>query len=400
MLQTAQLPNGVHVISQRFADRRSAALGVWLLNGVRHEHPHQAGYAHFLEHLLFKGCGALGATALARRFDAMGGQVNAYTGRELTALHGLVPADDAPELLELLTAMLLTPRFSEEDVRLERHVVSQEMAMVQDTPEEALEEQAVSRAWADHPLGRPILGTSDSIGSIDAANMRAYLRDMLSGGRLWVVAVGDVDHDAMLAGCSALGNLPTGTAPATTAPRFDNGAHSMRLDSEQCHLQWLLPTAGIHDPDYYALLLANQLLGGGSASRLFQQLRENLGLVYDIHTRLDLYSDAGLWLIQTACDPDHAHLCRQAVTDTLTGLLRDGIAAQEMEIARRHLIAGLYLEQDDPEATMERLAREAIYLDHHPDTAHRIAALHAVTPAQVTTVLAQRWTRHLHIHTG
>ena len=171
MIETTQLPNGVRVITRQLPQRHSAALGVWLINGTRHEAEHESGYAHLLEHLLFKGTAELDAAALAQRFDAMGGQVNAFTGRELTAFHGLVPAADIPELLRIFIDMLRQPRFTDADLALEKQVVFQEMAMVDDSPEEALEERGIARAWRGHPMGRPVLGAREQLSRATAAGV-------------------------------------------------------------------------------------------------------------------------------------------------------------------------------------------------------------------------------------
>lgn len=398
MIRTTRLPNGLTIVSLHLPERRSAALGVWLLNGTRHEAANQSGYAHLLEHLLFKGTATLDAVALARRFDAMGGQVNAFTGRELTALHGLVPGEELDALLRLFIDMLRAPRFTDTDLAVETLVVFQEMAMVQDTPEETLEEIGVERAWRGHPMARPVLGERDTLTRARAADLHAYLKNLLSGERLWVVAVGAVDHDALTASCAALAELPAAPAPQLPAPRFTGGAHVEDLGaSEQTPLLWLLPAPAPTAPDYHAAVLANHILGNGNSSRLFQVVREQQGLVYGIQSRLDSYADTGLWLIQTACDPERERDCRAAVEATVEQLIADGVPDDELELARRHLGAGLMLEEDDLEAVMERLAREAIYLRRHPPLDEHIAQLRRVSAADLTAALAARWSQRLHL---
>ena len=398
MIQTTRLSNGITVVSRHLPHRQSVALGVWLLNGTRHEARHESGYAHLLEHLLFKGTHSLDAVALARRFDAMGGQVNAFTGRELTALHGLVPRDELDNLLQLFVAMLRTPRFDDTDLAVETKVVFQEMAMVQDNPEETLEEMGVAHAWADHPMGRPVLGDRAALEAARAADVRAYLQTILSGERVWVVATGAVDHAALVDRCAGLIDLPARPAPQLPAPCFEHGAREMDIgESEQTPLLWLLPAPAPTDDDYYAAVLANHVLGSGNSSRLFQAVREQRGLVYGIQSRIETYSDTGLWLIQTACDPERADECRAAVESTVDQLLDAGVPDAELDLARRHLGAGLLMEDDDLEAIMERLAREAIYLARHPSLEEQIARLQRVTASQLLAALAARWDRRLYM---
>jgi predicted Zn-dependent peptidase len=399
MIKTSSLANGVSIVSKRLPGHHSVALGVWLLNGARHEAATKAGFAHFLEHLFFKGTAQLDGTQLALRLEAMGGQVNAHTGRELTALHGLVPKGDVAELLQIITAMLCQSRFDDDDVDLERQVILQEMAMVEDNPEEALEDRAMSLAWPEHPLGQPILGRPTVIERATAAALRDYMREHISGGRVWVVAAGDVEHDALVAACGDLAALPAGEVAVQTAPQFLPGVHPVTLDSKQSQLLWIMPIPPAGADNHYAHLVANHVLGGGVSSRLFQELRERRGLVYGIHSRLEYYSDGGTWSIHTACDPDHIDACRDIVARSLEQLLQEGLQPRELEIARRHLSAGLVIDEDHPDSIMERLAREAIYLRRHPDFSERMDRLNLVTSESACSVLAAAWTRRLHAYT-
>jgi predicted Zn-dependent peptidase len=377
----------------------SVALGVWLLNGARNESAAQAGYAHFLEHLFFKGTERLDGTALSLRLEAMGGQVNAHTGRELTGLHGLVPKGDVAELLEIIVDMLRRPRFDDHDVDLERQVILQEMAMIEDNPEEALEDHALALAWPDHPLGRPVLGRTDVVEGATAAALRSYMKEQICGGRVRVVIVGDVDHEALVAACQDLAALPPGIAPVQTPPQFSPGDHPVAIRGEQCQLLWILPVPPVAADTYYAYLVANHVLGGGVSSRLFQELRERRGLVYGIHSRLEFYSDGGTWSIHTASDPRRSRECRAVVCATVETLLQNGISSQELEIARRHLSAELTIDEDHPESIMERLAREAIYLGRHPDFAECMQRLNEVTVEAARAALATAWERRMHAHT-
>lgn len=386
LIQKSQLTNGVQIVSYPMATQ-STAIGLWWVNGGRHQRPEQCGYTHLLEHMLFKGTAQHDAAALARRFEAMGGQVNAHTGRELTALHGLVPAENAAELLELFIIMLLEPAFTEQDVALERNVVLQEMAMIADQPAERLEERGVALAWPGHPMGWPLLGQREALEQTAAQALRDYWSTQLSGGRIYVIAAGAMEHAELARRCAPLAALPAGAAPAQQAPHHSPGAQLEAPSDEQRHLLWIMPAPAAHHPDFPALLVANHLLGGGVSSRLFQELRERRGLVYDVQSRYEVYSDTGLWFIQTACDARQAPDCRSAVEVILQQLIVSGPEPAELETGQRHLRAGLLIEGDDPESVMERLAHEAIYLKHHPSLQERSAQLAAVTPATVSELL-------------
>lgn len=378
-----RLPNGLTVISRHLPGARSVALGLWLVNGGRHQAPSQAGFAHLLEHLLFKGHNTLDALELARRFEAMGGQINAHTGRELTALHGLVPAGDAVELLGHFIGMLLSPRFDQQDVEIERDVVVQEMSTLDDTPEEALEEAGIGLAWPWNPLGWPILGRRAVLEQATAIQMHEYISGLLTGGRICVAAVGGMEHERLVAACSPLAELPQGAVPEPPAPRFVVGAHRKRREINQAHMIWVMPAPSITDPRYPALLIANHLLGGGVSSRLFQEVRERRGLVYNIHSRLELYSDAGLWIIQTAADTQRAAETRRAVDLSIRHMLRHGIDEEELSNSRDFMRSSFLLTADHLEDEMDRLAREAIYYGTPPSTEDRLAQLAQVTADEV-----------------
>jgi predicted Zn-dependent peptidase len=388
---TTLLGNGVRVVSRSHPGARCAALGLWLHNGTRHQARDESGFAHLLEHLFFKGAGELNAEQLSARFEAMGGQINAHTGRELTALHGLVPAQCLGELVELLISMLLAPRFSQHDVELERQVVLQELAMVEDDPEEALEDHGTERVWTDHPMGWQILGSANSLASVGAADMQAYLRRLLKGGRVTVVATGAVDHAALVAACRPLAGLPRGGLPTMATPAFAERDEHRKRATSQTQLLWMSPAPAVISDSYVACVLANHILGGGLASRLYLELRERRGLVYGVASRVDWYSDTGLWLIQTSCDPHQAAVCRQAAESTLDELVEQGPSDEELAQARGHVRSSLLIEEDDLEESMERLARETIYLGEAPAVETRLEQIEAAGPEEVRRVLADSW---------
>ena len=390
-------PNGLTVISRPRPGSHSAAVGLWLLNGSRHEQPAEHGYAHLLEHLFFKGCGDWDAMAIARMTDRWGGQVNAFTGREMTALHGLVPANRLTDLAQLLVAMVLEPRFSASDLAAEQGVILQEMAAQADAPDEAVETRAVELACGGHPFGRDILGTAASVEAGTVQALQAYRRGLLQGKRLAVVAVGAVDHQALCEAVRPLTEIPAGERAAIDAPRLLSGDHRERHATEQAHLLWVLPAPAAAQNAHAIAALGNHLLGDGVSSRLFQEIRERQGLVYDIHSRLETYADCGLWFIQTACRPREAARCRAAVENVLAELTRRGPSADELADARDHVAAALQLEQDALEAHMEILAREHFYLGRHPSLEERLAQVQGVTAEAVRTLLEHAWQARLHL---
>lgn len=394
-LQQTRFPNGIRVLSRSIPHAHSVALGVWLVNGTRHQAPCESGYAHLLEHLLFKGTTKLTAEQLTQRFAAMGGQVNGHTGRELSALYGTVPAQDAPELLDLLLDMLLRPRFDQADVYQEVTVIQQEWQETPGDSQDTLEDRVIALAWGEHPLAWPILGTPVLLREANAAKLHAYRQNLLQGERLLVIAAGAIPHAALLRHCASLATLPRGETPQTNPPKFSPGSYRHRSASSQSRLLWLMPVPKPSDPAYPALLLANQWLGGSTNGYLFRQLRERLGLVYQIHSRLELFSDAGLWAIYSRCAPEQAERCREIVEHTLAGLLQEGLQQTDLGLARRELLASLLIEEDRLENLMERTAREAIYLKCSPDMAAWRQQLRQITPEDIIVQLKSAWEKRL-----
>ena len=391
MIDVSTLSNGVQVVTDYQDNTQASTVSLWLHNGSRHQLPNQNGYAHFLEHLLFKGTQSHTAKALNDIFETMGGQINAQTGREITGFYGTVPNNDANKLLSLLQDMLLHPSFNEHDIEIEKNIVLQEMAMVRDDPEEVLTETATTNVWPNHPIGLPILGDSELITNATAQNLHDYLNSIRFGNRLWVVSVGGTPHDKVLEACKALETLPAGEAASSSTPIFTQKNTELEYGLAQSCLQWDMPALPPNHDDYPTLVVANHLLGGGTNSRLFQNVREELGLVYGIQSHLEIYSDAGLWSITTACEPENKQACFDAAEQCCETLLSHGATQHELDITRRYIKASIILENQNLEARMERLAREAIYLKHIDTIEERLAKIDKVTEQSVSNILNTAW---------
>lgn len=392
MPQFTTLKNGVRVATARVPRAHSVTLGVWLQNGGRNQARGQSGYAHFLEHLFFKGAGERDTAQLAQFMEAMGGQINAFTGRELTALHGTVPAKSLDGLLHLFRDMLFAPRFTDADVVAERNVVLQEMAQLEDTPDEAIEEFAVAHVWAKHPMGWPVLGRPDHLRRATAQSVQRYLAATLRRAPLTIVACGAVDHAKLVERCEIYAAVEIAPPSALNPPPTFTARKNHKLKSlSQTQLLWVMPAPAATDPAHMAAMLIDHALGGGSSSRLFQEVRERLGLVYDIHSRLDLYSDCGLWMIATSCEPKAAKKCRAAVERVVGELCANGLTPQEVKHASEHIEARLLVEADDPDENMERIAQDLIYTGRVIDLEEHRRTLHAVTLKQAQQALTTAW---------
>lgn len=380
VIASSRYDNGVRLVSCHLPTR-NVALGIWLVAGPRHESPAESGYTHLMEHLLFRGCRDRGGAAIAREVDALGGQINAFTGRESMSLRGLVAREDLSGLVALFLAMLLTPRFDDADVAGEREVVLHECAW----NERALDDDGAAFAWSRHPLGRSVFGDRAVLATATGSALRDYWHRTLSGARLAIVAAGAVDHTDLERLCAPLADLPTGAIPVSTSPIF--AAEQTVRDRDEVPLRWIMPAPGFRHRDFTVSLLANQILGGGLASRLFADVRTRAGLAYSVHSRLETYSDAGLWLIEADCAEFGATRCAEAIDASMARLATTGPDAQEIAVARRRLIAGLRIEDADPEAAMGRLALEILYLGRHPGIDERTAQLAHIDADAVTALL-------------
>ncbi|MCC6206933.1 MAG: insulinase family protein [Gammaproteobacteria bacterium] len=384
------LANGVRILSRPLPGRRSAALGFWLLNGSRHEVHGQHGYAHLLEHLLFHGSGRF-----ADHFEALGGHVNARTMRELTAFHGLVTGDRLRLLARLFTSMLLDPRLGAAELAAELPAVGHERRMASMSPWDEQEAFALRRVWDGHPLACPILGAGDALRAVSPAAMQEYCAERLRGPSIWVVAAGDVHHDELVEACQALERLPAGKHRTPPPPDFTPRALHGPASGDGSDLLWVMPVPALGDPSYPALLLAEQIAAGAPLSaRLQRELRERLGLAYAVESRLELYTDCGLWWIRVQCEPGREAPCITAVESVMEALVQRGPTREEVIHNLTQLQARWTLEEEDPECVMERIAHEIACLDRVTALNERLARLAALDPDDIRHALADAWRRH------
>lgn len=390
MIDKTQLDNGATIITYPRSGT-SAAVGLWLENGARHQQRSEDGYAHLLEHLLFRGTDELSPTALAACFEAMGGRINAATGRELTALYGIVPATQITRLLQVFIQMLCSPRFSDLDLGVETAIIAREAAAV--TIEEAIAEQAVQAAWREHPLAAPILGDPTGFDRITAEDLRRYLHRCRVGKRLAVVVVGAIAHETVVENCAPLARLPTGSRPIIHPPAFQAGQIRETHPTNQAMAHWLLLACPPGHPNYLAWLFAERLL----CTKLGRMARLESGLAYAIQSNLEFYSDAGLWHFGFGGAPKRIDECIAAIHQTVDDLRREGPHDAEIDLARQYLMANLTLVQDNPYGLMEQLAREHFYLDGHPSFQDYCSALARIDSEAVARVIAGAWPQRLEL---
>ncbi|MGD8959833.1 MAG: pitrilysin family protein, partial [Desulfobacteraceae bacterium] len=308
-LRKTTLPNGVRLLSLKMPHVRSVSMGVWVNVGARDESPAENGLSHFIEHMIFKGTEKRSAFQIAKEFDAIGGQTNAFTSMETTCYHARVVDTHLETMVEILSDIFLNSTFDPLEIERERPVICQEIGMVEDSPEEYVHVLAGSDFWGDNPLGRSILGTREGVGAFDAEALRTFFRRFYHPGQIVVAAAGNIDHERLtdLLGGPFAAIQPPPAALPLRHPSAGRGALSVHTKAlEQVHLCLSTRGVSLKAEQRFALSLLNSLLGGNMSSRLFQEIRERRGLAYSVYSHTASYEDTGLFGVYAAVEPHQA----------------------------------------------------------------------------------------------
>lgn len=399
--EISRFANDLTIVSDSIPGSSSVAVGLCLQNGVRHQRTEENGFAHLMEHLLFSGTRERTADELAIHLAAMGGEVNAVTGRELTSLSGVVPASEVTGLVQLFSEMLTSNAVTDSDIERERRVILEELGHQGTVEEEVLEEILVREAWRDHPIARPILGDRSVIQAVSARAMRDYIERTIVGRRLWLLAVGAIDHAKLAEAARALSTLRAGdNVLLGRPPIFRGGERRLGERSEFVGLAWALPVPGIGDPLEPSIEVARQILAAHGRSRLYRLLRDELGASYGVHSHIVQYSDCGLLWIRVQCRASNAKRCREAIEHEIGDGLRQGLGEDEVALAKQSLRSKMIVERDRIDARLERLARDVIYRGaprSHEEQSKRYAD---VTREDVLGVLEAMWRDRLFIESS
>lgn len=376
------LGNGIVVVTERMPHVKSVSLGVWLQVGSREEKKERAGISHFIEHLLFKGTERRSAEDIAKAIDAVGGTLDAFTSRESTCFYAKVLGEHLDLAVDLLADILLHSRLDPADLEKERQVILQEIKMVEDAPDDLVHDLFAQTIWGDHPLGRPVLGSQETLGQISHQDVLDHLRDYYRPDRVIVAAAGDMHHERLLDLLEhALGGwegraLPTNCASPVVSART---SHEER-DSAQVHL--CLGTEGLayaHE-DRYALYLLNTILGSSMSSRLFQEIREKRGLVYSIYSYQAAYRDAGLFVVYAGTSPESLQEVVALVRAELARIVREPLDPDEFRRAKEQIKGNLLLGLESTSSRMTRLAKMEIYFGRHHGLDEIIRGIETVSP--------------------
>ena len=385
------LDNGIRVVTDAMAHARSVTTGVWVAVGGRDEAPGIAGASHFLEHLFFKGTETRSARAIAEAVDAVGGDLNAYTSREHTAFHARLPAAHWRLGVELIGDILSAPALRPVDIDAEREVILEELWAALDTPDDRVHMLSMEGLFPDHPLGREVLGDADTVRAMHRDDIVAFFDTHYRPANLVVAAAGRVDHDEYCAAVAERLDLPAGgEAPTRTPPAPDVVPLSTHTrDGEQVHvvLGWRGLTQD-HD-DRYALHVANQILGGGSSSRLFQAIREERGLAYSVYSWVGSYSDSGLIGVYVGTSPGRSAELLDTLDAELRTIVERGVTEDELRVAVGYLCGATELGLEDSGSRMARLGRALLSTGSVTSIDEQLGRIRAVTTDDVDRLLRQ-----------
>lgn len=385
------LANGIRVVTDPMPNARSVTTGVWVGVGGRDEPPAVSGVSHFLEHLFFKGTEARTARSIAEAVDAVGGDMNAFTSREHTAFHTRLPAADWRLGVELLGDVLSAPALKADDIDAEREVILEELWAALDTPDDRVHMLLMESLFPDHPLGREVLGDADTVRAMRRDDIVEFMGTHYRPANIVVAAAGLLDHDDFCAALDAHLALPAGgTAPQRTPPGDSVVPLATHVrDGEQVHL--LLGWRGLaqdHD-DRYALHVANQVLGGGSSSRLFQSIREDRALAYSVYSWVSSYSDSGMLGVYAGTSPGRSAELVDVLDAELHQIVADGVTADELRVATGFLAGATELGLEDSGSRMARLGRMLLSTGTVVSIDEQLDRVRAVTVDEVDEMLSR-----------
>lgn len=392
-LRRTTLPGGLRVVTEYLPAVRSASVGVWVGVGSRDEGATVAGAAHFLEHLLFKATPSRTAAGIAQAMDAVGGELNAFTGKEQTCYYAHVLDTDLEMAVALVSDVVLNGSCAAADVDLERDVVLEELAMRDDDPEDALGDVFASTLFGDHPIGRPVIGNVESVSTMTAQQLRSFHQRRYTPERMVVAVAGNIDHDTVVAlvrehfGHRLIrGQRPAAPRRGTARVPGVPGLTLINRYADQTHMSLGVRVPGRYWQHRQALAVLNTALGGGLSSRLFQEVRESRGLAYSIYSSVDTFADAGALSVYTACQPERFAEVAAVTAEVLDSVARDGITAEECRIAKGSLRGGLVLGLEDSGSRMNRLGRTELNYGRHRPISRTLRELSAVTVEEVNAV--------------
>lgn len=389
-VQVTTLSNGLTVATDRMDHVATASLGVWVGAGTRAEPAEINGVAHFLEHMAFKGTKRRTARGIAEEIEAVGGMLNAYTARENTAYYAKVLADDVPLALDIVADIMLNPTFDPVELDRERSVILQEIGQANDTPDDIIFDHFQERAYRDQPMGRPTLGTVDTVRAMPRDAIRDFMGRRYAGDRMVLAAAGNVDHDRLVALAEAAFTDLKPRADVSIDPaRYTGGEIREARASEQVHLILGFQGPSYTDADFYPTAVLNAALGGGMSSRLFQEIREERGLVYSIFSFNASFADDGIFGVYAGTGAEDIQELVPVLCDEIAGVAAQPMPAEEIARARAQVKAAMLMARESTGARCDQLGQQILIHGRPIPIEDQVAKLEAVD-AEAVAAAARR----------
>jgi predicted Zn-dependent peptidase len=393
-LHQTVLPNGLTVLTELLPGVRSIAAGIWVRTASAHEARSKMGVSHLLEHMVFKGTERRTARQLALELEVRGGSLDAYTSRDHTNYQAHVLDEDLARALDVLTDLTRRPLLREDDLALERNVVLEEIATVEDTPDDLVYELFHDQLWPDHPYGYSILGTPDTVRQLSAEDLQAVHRAGYYPGNVVVAVAGRVEHQQVLELLEREGWMADATSTAakpavSPVPAVRGKSHRVERDTAQVHLVFGSDTFPYRDPRRFALSIITNVFGGGMSSRLFQRIREELGLAYGVYAYQQFLASAGLAGVYVGTQPATADKAEEAIRAQYALLASEGLSEEEVVSGRQQLRGQVMLSLENPVSRMNRLATFALHRQPYRTLDTVLAEIDAVSRDDVMGLAAE-----------
>lgn len=383
-----QLKNGLRVVTEQIPTCRSVSFGIWVKTGSRYETSEQGGISHFIEHMLFKGTERFSARDIAEEFDAIGGNVNAFTSKEYTCYYAKVLDEHLPIAVDVLSDMFFRSKFDEEEMAREKNVILEEISMYEDTPDDMVHDLIAQAAYGTHPLALPILGTEEKLLAMGPQQLRSYMGQRYTLDNTVIAVAGNIDDSIVELLEKHFGSFEgSGGAASLEVPDFVSELKFHRKKTEQNHLCLSFPGLPIGHRNQYAMVLLNNALGGGMSSRLFQEIREKRGLAYSVYSYHSSHADSGLFTVYAGTAPKQTKDVLELTTEVLHEISTKGMSENELRKGKEQLKGSLILSLESTGSRMNRLGKNELMTGRHYTLDEMIQQIEAVTMERVDEVI-------------
>lgn len=389
MITEFVLDNGLRVLHEPLPQLRTVALGLWIGTGSRHEEEADKGLSHCLEHMLFKGTAHRTAGAIAREIDRLGGQINAFTAKDCTCFHTKTLGEDLPQAMDIIADMAIRPLLQADHLTLEKQVILEELGMVEDYPEELVHDILTEKTWAGHSLALPILGTKESVSAFTAEQLAMFHRKRYVPENAVLSVAGDIGADCLQASaeqCFGGWSAKGASSALPEVPVFRQSFTIQRKKTEQAHLCLAFPGVTLDEDDVWPIMVLNNVLGGGMGSRLFQRIREELGLVYSVYSFPTSYRDGGLFSVYAAAAPKKAREVLKRMAEEIGLLATEKVPEEEFSRAKQQLRGSFLMGLDSTNGHMMAMGRNRIVSGRIQQVEETLAAIDGIAPEHVDAV--------------